>query len=117
VSQQIANHIEDTKIFHGKTLCKQKSQDLLAEISLPRGLLPLNDFVEVGYNRTTSFVWLKQKCKKDHHFRSIGRNVSYNTDVTFVGPYHCRSWGCEGLICVLLGARDLGVLYFWDEWR
>ncbi len=22
-----------------------------------------------------------------------------------------------GLICVLLGGRDLGVLYFWDEWR
>ena len=24
---------------------------------------------------------------------------------------------CGGLICVLFGGRDLGVLYFWDEWR
>jgi|UniRef100_A0A2N9E5T6 hypothetical protein len=107
-SQQIANHREDTKIFHGEVLCKQKSQDLLAEISLPRGLLPLDDVVEVGYNHTTGFVWLKQKRKKDHRFRSIGHNVSYDTEVTFAGPYHCRSWGCRGLICVLLGGRDLG---------
>ncbi|GMY23334.1 DUF538 domain-containing protein [Fagus crenata] len=113
-SQQIANHREDVEIFHDKALCKQKSQDLLAkislpigllplddiveksqdllaEISLPRGLLPLDDVVEVGYNRTTGFVWLKQKRKKDHRFCSIGRNVSYDTDVTFAGPYHCRS--------------------------
>ena len=81
-SQQIVNHKEDAKIFHGEALCKQKSQDLLAEISLPRGLLPLDDVVEVGYNHTTGFVWLKQKRKKDHRFRSIGRNVSYDTEVT-----------------------------------
>ncbi|KAL5577225.1 hypothetical protein UlMin_018924 [Ulmus minor] len=82
MSQQIANHREDAEIYHGEALCKQKSHQLLEEMSLPRGLLPLDDLVEVGYNRTTGFVWLRQKKKKDHRFRSIGRTVSYDNEVT-----------------------------------
>ncbi|KAL0014235.1 hypothetical protein SO802_001304 [Lithocarpus litseifolius] len=27
------------------------------------------------------FMWLKQKCKKEHRFRSIDRNVSYDNEV------------------------------------
>ncbi|KAM3700802.1 hypothetical protein ACJW30_05G125200 [Castanea mollissima] len=80
--QQVTNPREQAEIYHGEELCKQKSQDLLNEISLPKGLLPLTDVVEVGYNRTTGFVWLKQKRKKEHRFRSIGRNVSYDNEVT-----------------------------------
>ncbi|KAM4101196.1 hypothetical protein ACB094_05G125500 [Castanea mollissima] len=75
--QQVTNHREQAEIYHGEELCKQKSQDLLNEISLPKGLLPLTDVVEVGYNRTTGF-----KRKKEHRFRSIGRNVSYDNEVT-----------------------------------
>ncbi|KAF5475144.1 hypothetical protein F2P56_006983 [Juglans regia] len=81
-SQQIANHRGDAEIYHGEALCKQKSQELLGEMSLPKGLLPLDDATEVGYNRTTGFVWVKQKRKKEHRFRSIGRSVSYDTEVT-----------------------------------
>ncbi|XP_050287706.1 uncharacterized protein LOC126726488 [Quercus robur] len=80
--QEVTNHREQAEIYHGEELCKQKSQDLLSEISLPKGLLPLDDVVEVGYNRTTGFVWVKQKRKKEHRFRSIGRNVSYDNEVT-----------------------------------
>lgn len=80
--QLIANNQEGAEIYHGESICKQKSHELLAEINLPKGLLPLNDLVEVGYNRATGFVWLKQKKRTEHKFRSIGRNVSYDTEVT-----------------------------------
>lgn len=49
---------------------------------MPRGLLPLDDIVEVGHNESTGFVWLRQKNRKDHKFRAIGRNVSYDTEIT-----------------------------------
>ncbi|KAF2316704.1 hypothetical protein GH714_042045 [Hevea brasiliensis] len=81
-SQPLTNHREGAEIYHGESLCKQKSLDLLQEIRLPMGLLPLDDIVEVGYNRTTGFVWLKQKKRKEHKFRAIGRNVSYDKEVT-----------------------------------
>ncbi|KAI4295431.1 hypothetical protein L6164_035490 [Bauhinia variegata] len=81
-TQQIAHRREDAEIYHGETLCQQKSRELLNEISLPKGLLPLDGIVEVGYNRTTGFVWLKQKKKKEHRFQAIGRTVSYDTEVT-----------------------------------
>ncbi|XP_061352448.1 uncharacterized protein LOC133297341 [Gastrolobium bilobum] len=71
----------------GKTLL------LLDEILLPRGLLPLEDIIEMGYNRTTGFVWLKQRHnKKVHRFDAIGRTVSYETVVTtFVDEHRMRS--------------------------
>ncbi|EEF42661.1 uncharacterized protein LOC8264116 [Ricinus communis] len=81
-SQRIANHRDEAEIYLGESLCKQKSIELLEEIRLPKGLLPLDDIVEVGYNRTTGFVWLKQKNSKNHRFREIGRNVNYDTEVT-----------------------------------
>ncbi|XP_059439600.1 uncharacterized protein LOC132172167 [Corylus avellana] len=81
-SQQISNHRDDAEIHHGEALCKQKSHELLGGISLPKGLLPLDEVVEVGYNHTTGFIWLKQKRKKEHRFRAIGRTVSYDTEVT-----------------------------------
>ena len=59
-----------------------KSMELLEKVHLPRGLLPLNDLEEVGYNRETGFVWLKQKKRTDHSFKKIGRLVSYAPDVT-----------------------------------
>ncbi|KAF5736326.1 hypothetical protein HS088_TW14G00466 [Tripterygium wilfordii] len=82
-SQQIATHREDAEIFKGdESLCKLKSLELLDEIHMPRGLLPLEGLEEVGYNRTTGFVWLRQKKRKDHFFRAIRRNVSYEKEVT-----------------------------------
>ncbi|XP_057949118.1 uncharacterized protein LOC131144465 [Malania oleifera] len=83
-SQLVASHRENAEIYRGEALCKQKSQELLDEISLPKGLLPLNDVEEVGYNRETGFVWLKQKKKTEHLFRSINRKVSYDAEVTAV---------------------------------
>ncbi|BAT87300.1 hypothetical protein VIGAN_05065500 [Vigna angularis var. angularis] len=88
---QIAHHRDAAEIYKGEAVCKQKSRLLLDEILLPRGLLPLDNIVEMGYNRTSGFVWLKQKHKKEHRFTSIGRTVSYDTEVTaFVEEHRMR---------------------------
>ncbi|KAL6959215.1 hypothetical protein U1Q18_042111 [Sarracenia purpurea var. burkii] len=81
-SQQIASHRDNAEVYRGDALCKQKMCELLDKISMPKGLLPLDDLVELGHNRSTGFVWLTQKKKKDHTFRLIGRKVSYDTEVT-----------------------------------
>ncbi|OUZ99896.1 Protein of unknown function DUF538 [Macleaya cordata] len=82
-SQAIENYRENAEIYsNDEALCKQKSFELLQEISLPKGLLPLDDLTEVGYNREAGFVWLRQKKKKEHYFKSIGKSVSYGAEVT-----------------------------------
>ncbi|XP_068635837.1 uncharacterized protein [Aristolochia californica] len=81
-TQLIASHRDNAEIFHGDAICQQKSMELLEELNLPKGLLPLNDIVECGYNRQTGFVWLIQKKKCEHYFKKIGRQVSYATEVT-----------------------------------
>ncbi|KAI3863708.1 hypothetical protein MKW98_031300 [Papaver atlanticum] len=81
-SKMIENHRENAETYSGDEICKAKSLQLLDEISLPNGLLPLQDITEVGYNRTSGFVWLRQKKKKEHYFKSVGKPVSYGTEVT-----------------------------------
>ncbi|KAL2931654.1 Translation initiation factor IF-2 [Bienertia sinuspersici] len=49
---------------------------------MPNGLLPMDDIEEVGYNRSTGFVWLTQKKPVQHRFEKIGKNVSYDTHVS-----------------------------------
>ncbi|KAJ3686310.1 hypothetical protein LUZ61_015474 [Rhynchospora tenuis] len=80
--QMIESHREGAEVYTGNELCKKKSIELLEEVHLPRGLLPLNDLEEVGYNRSTGFVWLKQKKETTHNFKKIGRNVWYAKEVT-----------------------------------
>ncbi|XP_054794018.1 uncharacterized protein LOC129307305 [Prosopis cineraria] len=78
----IATHGDNAEVYHGEDLCKQKSRELLGEICLPEGLLPLNDIIEVGHNRSTGFVWLKQKKRNEHRFEAIRRTVLYESEVT-----------------------------------
>ncbi|KAJ4981067.1 hypothetical protein NE237_031904 [Protea cynaroides] len=86
-SQVIDKHREKAEIYHGDDICKQKSIQLLTEMDLPKGLLPLNDMEEVGYNRETGFVWLKQKKTTEHTFQKVGKKVSYAPEITaFVEP-------------------------------
>ncbi|RRT35366.1 hypothetical protein B296_00051796 [Ensete ventricosum] len=70
------------EVYHGAELCKEKSMKLLEEIHLPGGLLPLPALEEVGYNRATGFVWLKQKKATTHVFKAISKKVSYAPEVT-----------------------------------
>ncbi|XP_072988452.1 uncharacterized protein [Typha latifolia] len=81
-SQTIANYREGAEIFKGDTLCKKNSIQMLEEVGLPRGLLPLEDIEEFGYNRAAGFIWLIQKKKKDHTFKKIKQIVSYAPEVT-----------------------------------
>ncbi|KAG1330304.1 hypothetical protein COCNU_02G002720 [Cocos nucifera] len=80
--QAIERQREGAEVYHGAELCKKKSVELLGEIHLPKGLLPLSGLEEVGYNRATGFVWMKQRKGSQHVFKKIGRTVSYATEVT-----------------------------------
>lgn len=55
---------------------------LLEEFELPCGLLPLADVVEVGFVRSTGYMWIQQKKKVEHSFKIISKLVSYDTSIT-----------------------------------
>ncbi|XP_044496442.1 uncharacterized protein LOC123218854 [Mangifera indica] len=80
--QLIAENKEGAEIHHGADICKQKCHELLVELNLPKGLLPLNDIAEMGYNSSTGFLWLKQSKRYEHKFQGIGRTVAYETELT-----------------------------------
>ncbi|RCV09275.1 hypothetical protein SETIT_2G014300v2 [Setaria italica] len=66
-------------------ISRKKSVDLLEELGLPKtkGLLPMEDIQEFGYNRATGFMWLVQGKKKvEHTFKKIKQTVSYAGEVT-----------------------------------
>jgi Protein of unknown function, DUF538 len=65
-------------------VCKQKVIDILTENHLPRGLLPVSDIEELGYNRSSGFLWIKSKKDGTHNFKKIGKNVSYAKEVTTI---------------------------------
>lgn len=80
--QAIERQREGAEVYHGAEVCKKKSVELLEEIHLPKGLLPLSGLEEVGYNRATGFVWMKQGKGSQHVFKKIGKTVAYGTEVT-----------------------------------
>ncbi|PKA49797.1 hypothetical protein AXF42_Ash004339 [Apostasia shenzhenica] len=71
-TQTIESYRAGAEVYHGDDLCKKKSIQLLEELCLPRGLFPMEEMEEFGYNREAGFVWLIQKKKK----------VSYAPEVT-----------------------------------
>ncbi|TVU42809.1 hypothetical protein EJB05_09232, partial [Eragrostis curvula] len=80
---QIENHHNGAEIVKGDATCRKKSIELLEELGLPKGLLPLEDIQEFGYNRATGFMWLVQGKKKvEHTFKKIKQTVSYAAEVT-----------------------------------
>ncbi|KAK7269445.1 hypothetical protein RIF29_22171 [Crotalaria pallida] len=70
------------EIYHGDELGQVKSKELLTEVGLPNGLLPLKDIEECGYDRETGFVWLKQKKSSTHKFQKIDRLATYAPEVS-----------------------------------
>ncbi|KAJ4822578.1 hypothetical protein Tsubulata_021492 [Turnera subulata] len=52
------------------------------EFEIPTGLLPLEDVIEVGFVRSTGYLWVVQKKKVEHKFQLISRLVSYDTEIT-----------------------------------
>ncbi|XP_071731186.1 uncharacterized protein [Rutidosis leptorrhynchoides] len=80
--QLIESHRSNAEIITGESQCKSKTQDLLSKFNLPKGLIPMTDVTEVGHNVSTGFVWVRRKKKLIHLFKSIGRKVSYDGEVT-----------------------------------
>jgi len=82
-SQAIEIHRAGAVVVTGDAACRKKSVELLEELGLPRGLLPMEDIQEFGYNRETGFMWLLQGKKKvEHTFKKIKQTVSYAAEVT-----------------------------------
>lgn len=54
---------------------------ILEEFGLPLGLLPLADVMEVGFVRSTGYMWILQKKKVEHNFKLISKRVSYDTEI------------------------------------
>ncbi|KAF8409037.1 hypothetical protein HHK36_005109 [Tetracentron sinense] len=54
---------------------------LLEEFGLPLGLLPLADVIEVGFVRSTGYMWILQQKKVEHNFKMISKLVSYDTNI------------------------------------
>ncbi|XP_045793374.1 uncharacterized protein LOC123888350 [Trifolium pratense] len=83
MSQLITEEIRaKAEVYQGDEICQVKSKELLLEINLPNGLLPLKDIEECGYHRESGFVWLKQKAGNTHKFEKVDRQVTYGTEVT-----------------------------------
>ncbi|KAH0685215.1 hypothetical protein R3W88_007430 [Solanum pinnatisectum] len=55
---------------------------LLEEYQLPAGLLPLADVIEVGFVKTTGYMWILQTKKVEHNFKMISKLVSYGAEIT-----------------------------------
>ncbi|KAG0527867.1 hypothetical protein BDA96_06G270100 [Sorghum bicolor] len=83
-SQSIESHRAGAEVVTGgDAICRKKSIELLEELGLPKGFLPLEDIQEFGYNRETRFMWLVQRKKKvEHTFKKIKQTVSYAAEVT-----------------------------------
>ena len=82
-SQDISNYREGAEVCRGDdALCRQKIAEMLKEVGLPVGLLPLADVEEFGYNRAAGFLWILQKKKREHTFKAIKETVSYAPEVT-----------------------------------
>lgn len=80
---QVTEEIKaQAEMYAGNDICQEKSKQLLVEMGLPNGLLPLEDIVECGIVRETGYVWLIQKKKVEHKFEKIGKLVSYAPQVT-----------------------------------
>jgi len=57
-SQAMECHLAGEEVFTGDATCRKKSVELLEELGLPKGLLPLEDIQEFGYNRDSGFIFL-----------------------------------------------------------
>ncbi|CAK9165754.1 unnamed protein product [Ilex paraguariensis] len=55
---------------------------LLEEFGLPSGLLPLADVIEVGFVRSTGYMWILQKEESRTQLQMISKLVSYDTEIT-----------------------------------
>ncbi|KAM7257322.1 hypothetical protein ACFE04_013063 [Oxalis oulophora] len=82
-SQQelIATNKGGAEIFYEDAICRQKINELLVQNRLPNGLLPLKNVTELGYNKSTGFLWAKQQEKVEHKFAAISKISSFDQEL------------------------------------
>ena len=81
-TEVVKNETIGSDVCYGVEMCYKKSLELLEEMDLPRGLLPLKDLEESGYVKETGFVWLQQKKPVEYYNKNIKRVVVYGTEIT-----------------------------------
>ncbi|XP_078179806.1 uncharacterized protein LOC144573899 [Carex rostrata] len=81
-SKVIDSYRNSAVIIKGDEECKKMSVQFLEEQGLPKGLFPLENIEEFGYNRNVGFIWFLQKKKIEHTFKKIKQVVSYAPEVT-----------------------------------
>ncbi|KAJ7527600.1 hypothetical protein O6H91_16G062600 [Diphasiastrum complanatum] len=55
---------------------------LLGAFNFPKGILPLQNVIELGYVKATGYMWIVQQNKIEHEFEAIGKVLSYSTEVS-----------------------------------
>nr|GEV12679.1 hypothetical protein [Tanacetum cinerariifolium] len=78
----MANPQEGGIIKKGQQDGLKLAVSILEENGLPLGLLPLADVIEVGFVKTTGYMWILQTKKVEHTFKLIKKQVSYDTEIT-----------------------------------
>ncbi|XVF57022.1 hypothetical protein PTKIN_Ptkin06aG0169200 [Pterospermum kingtungense] len=43
--------------------------------------MPLNNLVEVGYNPTTGFIWLKHQNSFEHYYKVVKKSSRYDEEI------------------------------------
>ncbi|CAN6446326.1 unnamed protein product [Victoria cruziana] len=112
VSEMIESMRGRAEICVGGTECQKKAIQLLDEFGIPRGLLPLDNIVEIGIVRAEGFIWLRQKKRKDHYFEQIGRSVSFAAEISaFIEPRRMKKvTGVKGKeLFIWLGISEMVV--------
>ncbi|KAH7544966.1 uncharacterized protein LOC107410536 [Ziziphus jujuba] len=77
----MANLKEGAIVKNGHEEGLKFAVSLLEEFGLPLGLLPLADVIEVGFVRSTGYMWIVQTKKVEHNFKIISKLVSYSTEI------------------------------------
>ncbi|GLJ38635.1 hypothetical protein SUGI_0787730 [Cryptomeria japonica] len=77
----MASEKEGAVVMNGHAEGLKQAAALLKEFGLPEGLLPLADVVEVGYVKSSGYMWISQKKKVEHTFKLISKQVSYDTEI------------------------------------
>ncbi|THU73232.1 hypothetical protein C4D60_Mb04t20640 [Musa balbisiana] len=77
----IANEVRrGAEIIYGAEECCRHSVKMLEELGFPKGVLPLKNLEECGWE--TGFVWMKQKAPYEHFFAGTKTRVRYDAEVT-----------------------------------
>ncbi|KAK8612862.1 hypothetical protein V6N13_092966 [Hibiscus sabdariffa] len=90
-SKQIESRRQGAEIYNETNVCWEKVNEILDKFHIPKGLMPLTNLVELGYNKIMGFIWLKQGKTTKFMFKELGA-TSYGPEITaFIGDRKLKS--------------------------